>query len=115
MLAHAISSTIPTTIIRTVDCWTSDVGALAVRVQPRLEQRHRGGAASLVVDGERLLEIREDRLQVGARLLGGDAGLEPRDAEQEQAAARLVPRPAARRRCATSAARPTARRRAARR
>ena len=73
MLAQAISSTMPTTIISTVDCWTRTFGPLAVGIQARLEQRHRRGAPSLVVDRERLLEIGEDRLEVRARLFGGHA------------------------------------------
>ena len=68
MLAQAISSTMPTTIISTVDSCTQDVGAPAVRVQPRLQQRHGRRAPPLVVDRERLLEIREHRAQVGPRL-----------------------------------------------
>ena len=86
MFAHAISSTMPTTIIRTVEMLDHAVRRPLdpLRIQTRLEQRHRAGAASLVVVGERLLELREDRLQVGARLLDGDAGLQPRDANRNR-------------------------------
>ena len=87
MFAHAISSTMPTTVIRITEMLDDRRAPLTAGIQPRVEQRHRTGAASLVVDRKCLRQLREDRFAVGRGLLQRHARLQPSEGEEEQARA----------------------------
>ena len=81
-----------------------EVGTLPVRIQPRVEQRNRRRAPSLVVDRKRLFEIGKDRAQVRPRLLERDARLQPSEARRgtDRGACRTSRSPAARPGASTS-------------
>ena len=91
MFAQAMSSTMPTTLIRIIEICTTWAPPWPSGFRRASSSDRAPRAASLVVVGEGLLELREDGPQVRARLLEADARLQPAEREEEQAASLLVP------------------------